>query len=114
MSLLSKTLRVASLALCLLVALSFLLFAVNQTSTASGHQQAELAGGSAVAQSQGGHHAQERGLHRSIDEAAEAVTSPVSGLSSSAWAEHGLRLIFALLVFGFALGYLARVIKVRT
>ncbi len=112
MSLLSKTLRVASIALCLLVALSFLLFAVNQTSTASGHQQAELAGGSAVAQSHGGH-AQERGFHRSVDEVAEAVTSPVSGLSSSAWAEHGLRLLFALLVYGFALGYLARVLRVR-
>ena len=113
MSALSKTLRLASIALCLLVALSFLLFAVNQTSTASGHQQAELGGGPALTQSQSGHHPRESGLRRSIDEAAEAVTSPVSGLSSSAWGEHGLRLIFALLVFGFALGYLARVIRVR-
>ena len=112
MSLLSKTLRVASIAICLIVALSFLLFAVNQTSTASGHQQAELAGGSAVSQSNGGH-ARERGIHRTIDEAAEAVTSPVSGLSSSAWGEHGLRLILALLVYGFGLGYLARVLRVR-
>jgi hypothetical protein len=112
MSLLSKTLRVASIALCLLVAVSFLLFAVNQTSTASGHQQAELAGASALTQNQGTH-TQEKGIHRTIDEAAEAVTSPVSGLSSSAWGEHGLRLIFALLVFGFALGYLARVLRVR-
>lgn len=112
MSALSKTLRVASVALCLLVALSFLLFAVNQTSTASGHQQAELAGGSAVTHAHGSH-AQETGIHRNIDEVAEQVTAPVSGLSSSAWGEHALRLIFALLVYGFALGYLARVLRVR-
>ena len=36
-----------------------------------------------------------------------------AGLSSSAWAEHGLRLFFALLVYGFALGFLARALRVR-
>jgi hypothetical protein len=113
MSLLSKTLRTASILLCLLVALSFLLFAVNETSTASGHQQAELAGGQAVTHAHSGSTPRETGFHRTIDEAAEKVTAPVSGLSSSAWGEHGLRLIFALLVYGFALGYLARVLRVR-
>ncbi len=51
-----------------------------------------------------------------MDEVAEEVTAPVSGLvsSSSEWANHGIRLVFALLVYGFGLGYLARVLRVRT
>jgi hypothetical protein len=106
-SLLAKVIRVASITICLIVAVSFLLFAVNETSTASGHQQAELSGQPAAAQTHEG------SFHRKVDEVSEELTAPVSGLSSSAWGEHGLRLIFALLVYGFALGYLARVVRVR-
>ena len=33
--------------------------------------------------------------------------------SNSQWAIRGVRLLLALLVYGFGLGYLARVIRVR-
>ncbi len=108
---LARALRVASIVLCMIVALSTLLFAVNQTSTASGNQQEELAGQSAAA-----HTTHTSGFHRTIDEVAEEVTSPVSGLvsSSSEWGSHAIRLLFALVVYGFALGYVARVLRLRT
>ncbi len=108
---LAKALRAVSVVLCLIVALSTLLFVVNQTSTASGHQQEQLTGNTTNT-----HAAHVSGLHRTIDEVAEAVTSPVSGLvsSSSEWARHAVRLLFALLVYGFALGYLARVMRLST
>jgi hypothetical protein len=110
MSALVKLLRAASITLCVLVAVSMLLFAVNQTSTASGHQQEELNGTKTT------HSTHQSSVHRAIDEAAEAVTSPVSGLvsSSSEWGQHAIRLLFALLVYGFGLGYLARLLRMRT
>ncbi len=108
-----KLLRAASILLCLIVALSTLLFALNQTSTASGHQQEELSGKAPVTRTA---HPHQNGFHKAVDEVAEEVTSPVSGLvsSSSEWGEHAIRLIFALLVYGFGLGYLARVLRVGT
>ena len=106
-----KLLRAASVLLCLVVAVSMLLFAVNQTSTASGHQQEELTG-----QTTGSHNGKQSSVHRTIDEVAEAVTSPVSGVAASnnSWSEHALRLLFALAVYGFGLGYLARVLRLRS
>ena len=44
------------------------------------------------------------------------LTSPFSGIvsaSSSEWADHGVRLLLALLVYGFGLGFLARALRVR-
>jgi hypothetical protein len=110
--LLVRVLRTASIAICLIVVVSFLLFAVNQTSTASGHQQEELGEKPAVTQSAAGV-SHENGFRRSLDEVTETLTSPVSGLSSSEWGERGLQLIFALLVYGFALGFIARTLRVR-
>jgi hypothetical protein len=123
---LSKALRTASIAICLLVGAYFVVFALNQTSTASGQQQEELESkapavqttapspGAATAPATTGAAARESGLHRDLDEAAEALTAPVSGVSSQGgWGDHALRLIFALLVYGFALGYLARVLRVH-
>ena len=103
-----RLIRTVSIGVCLVAILSFLLFALNQTSTASGHQQEELSGKPAAAQTH------ESSFRKTIDEISEQTTSPVAGLSSSQWGERGLRLIFALLVFGFALGYLARVLRVRS
>jgi hypothetical protein len=115
-SLFVKALRLASIAICLIVGCSFLLFAVNQTSTASGHQQELVSGQPSVqspAQSPAGKH--ESGLRKGVDDAAEELTSPVAGLTSSAseWGGHAIRLAFALLVYGFGLGYLARALRVR-
>jgi len=119
-SVLIKLLRAASILICLLVAVSFLLFAVDQTSTASGHQQEEVSERAPAAQSSpaaaSGGTKHETGFRASLDEVSEALTSPVSGLTSSAseWGDRGIRLIFALLVYGFAVGYFVRVLRVRT
>ena len=53
---------------------------------------------------------------RTLDEVSEAITSPFSGVtagSSSEWVIHGVNLLLTLIVYGFALGFLARVIRVR-
>lgn len=110
-----KLLRVASLVICAIVIASFATFAVEQTKSASGHQQAELKGevapGSAVSTP-----TKEGSVHKTLDEAFNELTSPFASIvsgSSSEWAIRGVKLLLALLVYGFGLSYLARVLRVR-
>jgi hypothetical protein len=114
--------RLASIAICLIVVASFTLFVVDQTSTASTHQQQELSGSlpapgaSAGTGSAPSKRDKKSSVHRSIDDASNALTSPFSAVtagSSSQWVIHGVNLVLALLVYGFALGFLARMIRVR-
>jgi hypothetical protein len=116
---LAAFLRIASKVICLIVVASFAIFAVNQTGTASTHQQDELNGtpvATTTPTSTRGSRSHEGTVHRVIDEAAEAFTSPFSGLtagSTSQWAIRGVSTVLALLVYGLGLGYLARVLRVR-
>ena len=112
---LAKLLRLTSWVICLIVLASFLIFVVEQTSSASTHQQEELiehptssTGAPAVKH--------ESTLHKKIDEASDFFTSPFAGIvsgSSSQWVIHLVKTALALLVYGFGLSYLARVIRVR-
>jgi hypothetical protein len=111
---LAGALRLASIVVCLIVIVSFALFVVNQTGSASAHQQQELNGTTTAPgtqPAQGGatsaKHAKKSSLRTSIDDASEAITSPFDGLI------RGVNLLLALVVYGFGLGFLARVIRVR-
>jgi hypothetical protein len=122
--LLSRLLRLASIVICLITVASFALFAVNQTGAASAHQQSVLngeapsqainaAGTNVAAPAKGGEH--EGAVRRALDDASNAITSPFSGVvsSHSEWTTRAVRLLLALAIFGFGLGYLARLIRVR-
>ncbi|MGO9490307.1 MAG: hypothetical protein ACLQBB_14940 [Solirubrobacteraceae bacterium] len=107
-----RLLRIASLIICLIVIGSFVVFAVGQTKTASGHQQEAIAETTSKTSTP----AHENAVHKALDEASSTFTSPFSGIvspSSSEWADQGVKLLLALLVYGFGLGYIARVIRVR-
>jgi hypothetical protein len=111
-------LRLASLVICLIVIASFAIFAIDQTKGASAHQQRELNVGTSAETPNPPKNAptHESSIHKAIDEASNKLTSPFSGItsgSSSEWAIHGVNLLLALAIFGFGLGYLARVIRVR-
>jgi hypothetical protein len=129
-SAIASFLRLASILLCLIVGVSFMLFAISRTSNASAHQQRVLNG--EVAPPQEGETAAEAAAaakktstdgqaskgspRRVIDEVAEAVTSPFSWLidkSSSEWLRRGVLLALALAIYGFGLSFLARAIRVR-
>jgi hypothetical protein len=120
---LASALRLASVVVCLIVIVSFALFVVNQTSSASAHQQQELNGTTSAPGAQAAQgaatslkHAKKSSLRTRIDDASEAITSPFDGLSSgwsSQWLIRGVNLLLALVVYGFGLGFLARVIRVR-
>ena len=108
-----RLIRFVSIAVCVIVAVSFGIFAIDQTSTASHHQTETLGVTSARGTASSRH---ENSLHRAIDDAAGKLTSPFSSVvsgSSSEWASRGVKLLLALLVYGFGLGYLARTLRVR-
>jgi hypothetical protein len=117
---LAAVLRMASKVICLIVAVSFVIFAVNQTGSASTRQQNELNGTPVAATtpptSRVAPSPHKGTVHRVIDEAAEALTSPFSGITGgfdSQWAVRMVDTVLALLVYGLGLGYLARVLRVR-
>jgi hypothetical protein len=119
----ARALRLASIAACLVTIASFAIFVVNQTSSASAHQQSVLNGEAPPASSSqssgpapkaGSSH--EDSAHRAIDDVSNALTSPFSGVTagwSSQWTIRGVKLLLALALYGFALGFVARVIRVR-
>jgi hypothetical protein len=119
---LASLLRLASWLICLLVAASFLVFVVDQTGSASTHQQNELRSLPSPANTPAGAEPStpapkhESTLHKTIDEGANVFTSPFSAVvadSHSQWVIRGVKTLLALLVFGLGLSYLARVIRVR-
>ena len=60
--------------------------------------------------------AHKSGLRAFIDNTAEALTSPFSGLTSSShseWIIRGIGTLAALLFYGLALGFAGRVLRVR-
>jgi len=136
----ARILRLASFVICLIAIASFALFAINQTGAASAHQQKVLNGEAAApsiagspnasgepspagatshqagAHSSGSHSEQESSARSVIDDASNALTSPFSGVtagSSSEWTIRSTRLLLALAVYGFGLGFLARVLRLR-
>jgi hypothetical protein len=113
LSAIASLMRLASIVICLIVIASFGIFAINQTSSASTHQQEELSNVRPNTKPKTSH---ESSLHKAIDDASNELTSPFAGIlseSSSQWAIRGVNLLLALIVYGFGLGFLARVIRVR-
>jgi hypothetical protein len=112
-----RLLRFASIAICLIVIASFAVFAIDQTKNASGEQQAQLNSevpGAKPAPKPA--KKKENSLHKLLDEASNELTSPFAGVvsgSTSEWTIRGVKLLLALIVYGFGLGFIARVLRVR-
>lgn len=95
----------------MIVILSFAAFVIEKTGSASNHQQA-LVGGAETSSTS----SHPGSVHRWLDEASTDLTSPFAGVVSgthSEWAARGGKLVLALIIYGFGLGYLARVVRVR-
>ncbi len=116
----STLLRLGSRIACLIVAVSFVLFVVNEAGSASTHQQNELKEVAPVSASRTPTPTVPKhsgnGVREAIDEASSTLTSPFKGAtagSHSQWAIRGVSFVLALLVYGFGLGFLARTLRVR-
>ena len=115
-SLIVRLLRLASFVICMIVIASFAIFAIDQTKRASAHQTAAITESGSGADSPGNKPAPEGSAHKDIDEASAQLTSPFAGVvsgSSSEWLIRGVKLLLALVVYGFGLSFLARVLRVR-
>ena len=116
-SLVVRVLRIASFVICAIVVVSFAVFALDKTKTASNQQTQAISGKTSTASTERSEQSHEGGLHKAIDETSEQLTSPFAGVVSgfeSEWASRGVRVLLALLVYGFGLGFLARTLRVRT
>jgi hypothetical protein len=116
--LLARLLRLISIVICLIALASFVTFAVEQASNGSNRQQAavnaaESSGSDPVTQSKPGH---KSGLHEAVDKAFATLASPFSGITSgsdSQWTIQIVDTLLVLLVYGFALSFLARLLPGR-
>ena len=116
--LVARILRLASIAICLIAVAWFGAFALDQTSNASKHQQAEVNAGAppglsteTTVPSKPG---KESGFHEVLDKTSSTLTSPFSGVTSnstSEWTIHVVDTLLMLLVYGLGLGFLARIMR---
>jgi hypothetical protein len=116
--LLARVLRLASIAICVIAIAWFGAFALDQTSSASNHQQAEvnsaappgLTTETTGSSKPGG----ESGFHEALDKASSTLTSPFSSVTTSlsrGWTIHVVDTLLMLLVYGLGLGFLARIMR---
>jgi hypothetical protein len=105
----NRALVIGAWVCCTLVLASFTLFVRDQLVAGSRHQQQLIA--SAPVASAPVRAAHQPGQpRRFIEGAAHTLTSPFDSIvaSDSPWVNHGMPAVFALLVYGAGLGYLAR------
>lgn len=124
-SFVARLLGLASTICSLLVIAGFILFVVNQSKAASARQQAVLIGtgegtgrhGTTQRSVSTGSEAEEHGaLQGAIHGAAKALRSPFASLTSSShsrWTVEIVGTLLALLLYGFILRYLMRMLTVR-
>jgi hypothetical protein len=108
-----RALRLLSIACCAFVVISFVMFANEQLSSASRHQQTALATGTSAPSASSPAH--ERGQPgRFIDGAASGLTAPFRMFveSGNQWVQHGIETVLALAFYGLGLGFLARYSRV--
>lgn len=118
MAIAATLLRLASRIACVVVIVSFAIFAVEQTDKASNHQQNVVKGSQtgSTADSEANEPAHPGAVHNTIDEVAKALTSPFAGVTTgnkSQWVIRGVGTLLALLVYGVGIGYLARTLRIR-
>jgi predicted PurR-regulated permease PerM len=111
-------LRLISRLACLIVIASFAIFVAHQATNASNNQQNEVTSSGAPSTASvtlpttSNNH--KSAAHKLIDEASEQVTSPFSAITSGINSQWGLQLadlVLTLLLYGFALSFLARALR---
>ena len=115
----SRVLHYVAIALSLVIAISFSLFALQDIDRASKSSEHRIAGYEATAPTAAGERERERrhGQPREIiDDVNDVLLAPFAGVTeneTSRWAQRGVPAMLGLLVYGFGLGYLARFMTAR-
>jgi hypothetical protein len=115
----ARLLRLISIAICLIALASFAAFVIDETRGASHHQRAkvdEAGPGGAPTTSSPRPNPEKGTIHQAVDKAFSTLSSPFSGVTSgsgSQWTIHIVDLLLVLLVYGFGLSFLARLLPGR-
>jgi hypothetical protein len=123
----AKLVYYASLIACGFVTLSFLFFAVNQTSTASKNQTSAITGAAGVKAENATkipnpppkierlREKENDGFHEFVDDVNDVLTAPFDGISNSSaiWVRRLIPLALCLLVYGLGGLYLARALGLK-
>ena len=115
-----SVIRFVAIAISAIVVLGFALFAIDETDKGSKAQQAKLerelgTSSPPIAPSARGEAVRERNqgaLREGIDDANDVLLAPFVDLidSDSAWVNHGVPALLALLIYGLGLGFLANML----
>ena len=115
---LARPLHYLAIALSLIIAVGFMLFALEDIDRASARSEQRITGGyTATAPTPAGERERERrhsGVREAIDDVNDVLLAPFAGVSDDAtsrWARRGVPTLLGLLVYGFGLGYVARFMK---
>ena len=114
----SRILRLASVTATTIVLAGFTMFALDQVGDASARTRDQIAGidradpSSAQERARETHHS---GLRDFADDANDVLLKPFATIVVSAdpWVDRTVPTVIALLLYGFGLGFLSRVISVR-
>jgi len=116
---LERTVRIVAITLSLVVALGFILFALDDVDRASDSKVDEIASYQQADPTPAGERDREQRhgkLREAIDDANDILLKPFAGVSDSAssrWVQRGVPALLGLLVYGFGLGFLARFTRGR-
>ena len=111
--------RYLAIALSVIIALGFTLFALADMDRASKASEHRIAGYEAASPTAAGERERERrhGQPREIiDDINDTLLAPFAGITeneTSRWAQRGVPALIGLLVYGFGLGYLSRFMTAR-
>ena len=108
-----RPLRYLAIALSLIIAIGFTLFALEDIGRASQQSEHRIAGYTAANPSPAGERERarrHRQVRETIDDVNDVLLSPFAGITAnetSRWARRGVPALLGLLVYGFGLGVLA-------
>jgi hypothetical protein len=110
---LERPLRILAIVLSLIIVAGFGMFALDEFNRASSAQRNELAGYEQVDPTPVGERQREQRhsvAREYIDDANDILLKPFAGIvdSGSRWVQRGVPTLLGLLLYGFALGYVAR------
>lgn len=117
-SVVERAIRAVAIIASAIVLISFALFAIDQFRATSEREQNQLAQRDAADPSTAQERQRERkhsGVRETIDDADDFLLSPFTGIveGGGRWGTRVAPTLFALLIFGLGLGFLARVMRGR-
>jgi hypothetical protein len=108
---LERPLRILAIALTLVVATGFMLFALDDFGRASSESRDRIAGYDPGRAAERARERRDSPVREVVDDANDVLLRPFAGIAAdvdSRWVQRGVPALLGMLVYGFSLGTLAR------